>query len=186
MECSKKLIVIKALQKPEPKLRRVMPPFKSPRSEEFELLLQNADKFQKAKLEALEGMKVLVGHVLNIMSHPSAQDLGICQWLEDIYGTLGDEDLIGTILGLYDPSPTIDSEGISSLDSLLQSGWMSRNCEISDTPEGELLEHLIEYWTEEVRSQGYQLIYFLIDAVICSDVETSFEALSKIRYPAIT
>jgi len=128
-----------------------------------------AEKREKAHLnwvahahqDAVDDLRTLTDHVLNLLNHPAVETTGVCLLLHEIKSDLNDIGQVITAGDTLPPAqPSIEDDNLSSLDHLLHQldSW-SNNW--PDTPETALLEKLVKYWLGEIVTRGFSLIDLL-------------------------
>jgi len=143
------------------------------------------DRFQRIQCRAIGDMKQLVGHVSSLLESPEAEQAGICDWLANIDSNL--DEIEGYIRdGLYQCDlVTIESDGISSLGSLLDAQpELGDESDEDDSESSPLLPRLVSFWTCEIVSRGYELICLLCGSISLLETEKDFSILDRAHYPS--
>lgn len=172
-------IVLPALKAPGKKMHHLRR-----RAASSNMADEKLDSPMQALLLAVEDMRLLVGHVANLLSNECMAEVGITRWLnrlDEVVTAIVSSVRSGKISSVH--KFTIDDEVPESLENALHSRFYAEELNWPATAHYSLLARLVDYWLDQICARGLSLLHLIIDADDVISAGKSLAKLNEIRYP---
>lgn len=141
------------------------------------------DFVHTAQKTAVQDLLTIVAHVRTLFAGKFAEKAGLIAWLNELESAVNEVEL-----GIYKHGFPSDRhyeeyEELCSLESMLDSNY-EFNIWNDNSESDKLLSSLVDYWLDEIKVRGYDLLALLQGSLLHEEVTASFSALGKIRYPS--
>lgn len=154
------------------------------RGKEVDLTIPDGipDFVHTAQKTAVQDFLTVIAHVRSLFAGDFAEKEGLIARLNELESTVHEVEL-----GIYKHGFPSDRnyeeyEELCSLESVLDDNY-ELNIWSDNSESDKLLSSLVDYWLDEIKVRGYDLLALLQGSLLHEDVTTSFSALEKIRYP---
>lgn len=187
MSNDKPFFAIRSLSKPSISTasRRLLKQRRKDSSEKANLTIPDGipDFVHFAQNYAVQDLLTVIAHVRSLFAGDFAEKERLIAWLNKLESTVNEVEL-----GIYKHGFPSDRhyeeyEELCSLESVLDDNY-EFNVWSDNSESDKLLSSLVDYWLDEIRGRGYDLLTLLQGSLLYAEVTASFSALEKIRYPA--
>lgn len=136
-----------------------------------------------AQKAAVQDLLTVIAHVRSLFAGDFAEKEGLIAWINELESAAHEVEL-----GIYKHGFPSDRhyeeyEELCSLESVLDNNY-ELNIWSDNSESDKLLSSLVDYWLDEIKARGYDLLALLQGSLLHEEVIASFSALEKIRYPA--
>lgn len=131
---------------------------------------------------SVQDLLTVIAHVRLLFAGDFAEKEGLIARLNELESTVHEVEL-----GIYKHGFPSDQryeeyEELCSLESVLDDNY-ELNIWSDNSESDKLLSSLVDYWLDEIKVRGYDLLALLQGSLLHEEVIASFSALEKIRYP---